>query len=199
METLVRIIEIFAFVTGIVYIVLEILQKKSMWLIGMITGLACTFSFWAQSLYASMGLNIYYVFVSIWGIYQWREAEKKLGNEASGGDEGLLHLKRISPLTLIVSVMVFLLGSLSLICILRLIGGSESVMDAIVTVLSAVGTFWLAKSYLQQWLVWIIADILSAILCYMTGMYWMAILYLVYTASALYGYLHWKKKGIYIN
>lgn len=199
METLIRAIEIFAFITGIIYIVLEILQKKSMWLIGIVTGLACAFSFGVQHIYASAGLNIYYVFVSIWGLYQWRKAEKKLEGQVPGEDAGCLHLKRISALTLIVSVAVFLLGSFSLICFLRLIGGSESIMDAIVTVLSAIGTFWLAKSYLQQWLVWVIADILSAILCYIAGMYWMAILYLVYTASAGYGYFHWRKKGIYIN
>lgn len=198
METLIRAIEIFAFITGIIYIVLEILQKKSMWLIGIVTGLACAFSFGVQHIYASAGLNIYYVFVSIWGIYQWRKAEKKLGGRKQGEDEGLLHLKRMDALTLIVSGAVLLLGSISLIFFLRLLGGSESVVDAVVTVMSAIGTFWLAKSYLQQWFVWIAADILSAILCYVSGMYWMALLYIIYTASAAYGYFHWKKKGIYI-
>ena len=61
--------------------------------------------------------------------------------------------------------------------------------------MSAIGTWWLARSYPQQWLVWIVADLLSPVLCLKTGMYWMAVLYLAYTASAVFGYYHWMRKG----
>lgn len=40
MELAVRTIELFAFITGIIYIILEIRQKNMMWVIGILTGLA---------------------------------------------------------------------------------------------------------------------------------------------------------------
>ena len=70
-----------------------------------------------------------------------------------------------------------------------------SLLDASVAVLSAVATWWLVKSYIQQWWLWIVADTLSTILCITQGMWWMALLYAAYTASAFIGYSHWKKKG----
>ena len=86
-----------------------------------------------------------------------------------------------------------------MIALLRALGDSSTVLDAVVAVMSAIGTWWLAKSYPQQWLIWIAADILSTVLCLTSGMYWMAVLYLAYTLSAIYGYWHGTKNGRYIN
>ena len=65
--------------------------------------------------------------------------------------------------------------------------------------LSVVGTWWLAQSYLEQWFIWIVADILTTALCVKTGQYWMAALYLIYIGSAVYGYVHWKRHGKYVS
>ena len=205
---LIQAIEIFAFVTGLLYVILEIGQKNAMWVVGILTGLACAWSFGVQRLWASMGLNIYYVFVSVWGLYQWRRDSRLLSDakavseaEASADTaaKASIHLRKPSRKTLLVSLQVFVFGSLALIALLRLLNDQESAMDAIVTILSAIGTWWLAKSYPQQWLIWIVADILSTILCLSVGMYWMALLYLAYTASAIYGWYHWTRRGAYID
>lgn len=189
---LIQAIEIFAFATGIAYVILEILQKNTMWIVGILTGAACAYSFAVQSLYASMGLNIYYVIVSFIGLYQWKKASATVS-------DGAIHLAVLPKKTIWISAAVFVLGSAALIALLHLIGDSESGMDAIVTVLSAIGTWWLAKSYPQQWLIWIVADILSTVLCLISGLYWMGGLYLVYAASAVYGYIHWRRHGEYIG
>ena len=167
-----------------------------MWYLGIATGATCAFSFAVQHLYASMGLNIYYVFVSFWGLFQWKNARRCLDEACR---ENMVHLHRISSKVVIVSVAVFVFGAIFLIFLLEWTGDSESSMDAIVTVLSAVATYWLAKSYIQQWLLWIVADLLSGLLCLTVGMYWMAVLYLFYTLSAVYGYYYWDQKGVYIR
>ncbi|MBO7640889.1 MAG: nicotinamide mononucleotide transporter [Bacteroidales bacterium] len=202
---LIQAIEIFAFVTGLLYVILEIGQKNAMWVVGILTGVACAWSFGVQRLWASMGLNIYYVFVSVWGLYQWRRDSRLLtsGGTADSSSEAApkasIHLRKPSRKTVLVSLQIFVFGSLALIALLRLLNDQESAMDAIVTVLSAIGTWWLAKSYPQQWLIWIVADILSTILCLSVGMYWMALLYLAYAASAIYGWYHWTRRGAYLD
>ena len=53
-----EIIEIFALVTGIAYVVLEILQKNAMWVVGILTGAACAYSVAVQHSWGLMGLNL---------------------------------------------------------------------------------------------------------------------------------------------
>ncbi|MBQ6579008.1 MAG: nicotinamide mononucleotide transporter [Bacteroidales bacterium] len=197
---IISLIEQFAFYTGILYVILEILQKNFMWVLGILTGAACAYSFAVQHLYASMGLNIYYVIVSFWGLYQWRKDKNRLEASASAESKGAtIHLERLSRKTALISLAVFIVGTALLILLLKAIGDSESVLDAVVTVMSAIATWWLAKSYPQQWLLFIVADILSTILCFTSGLNWMAVLYMVYIASAVYGYYHWMKKGAYVQ
>ncbi|MBR5954940.1 MAG: nicotinamide mononucleotide transporter [Bacteroidales bacterium] len=194
---IIQIIEIFAFVTGIVYIVLEIGQKNSMWAVGILTGVACSYSFAVQHLWASMGLNIYYVAMSIWGLYQWRRDSMTLKSDNPEG--ATIHLAKPGKAVLLWSAVLMVIGTAGMIALLRALGDSSTVLDAVVAVMSAIGTWWLAKSYPKQWLIWIAADILSTVLCLTSGMYWMAVLYLAYTLSAIYGYWHWTKNGRYIN
>lgn len=192
MEFAVRFVEIFAFISGIIYIILEIGQKNSMWVVGILTGLACSFSFAVQYIWASSGLNLYYVAVSVWGLYQWKSDSAKLRDRDSGAS---IHLGRLTLRSALLSLMLLVLGTSLLILLLRAMNGTETNMDALVTVMSAIATWWLAKSYLEQWLIWIVADTLSAVLCFVAGMNWMAVLYLAYALSAVYGYTHWKRNG----
>ena len=185
-------IEIFALVTGIAYVVLEIMQKNAMWVLGILTGSACAFSFGVQHVWASMGLNLYYVAMSVVGLVQWRKASTQVA-------EGEIHLQVVPKKVGIWSVVVFFVGSLALIQVLRAAGDAQPFLDGTAAVLSVIGTWWLAQSYLQQWLLWIVADILTTTLCLTTGQYWLAFLYIAYIASAVYGYFHWKKRGVYIN
>lgn len=185
-------IEIFALVTGIAYVVLEIMQKNAMWVLGILTGSACAFSFGVQHVWASMGLNLYYVAMSVVGLVQWRKASTQVA-------EGEIHLQVVPRNVGVWSVVVFFVGSLALIQVLRAAGDAQPFLDGTAAVLSVIGTWWLAQSYLQQWLLWIVADIITTTLCLTTGQYWLAFLYIAYIASAVYGYFHWKKHGVYIN
>lgn len=190
--TVIQAIEIFALVTGVAYVVLEILQKNAMWVLGILTGAACAFSFGVQHVWASMGLNIYYVVISFIGLAKWRKDGARVA-------EGAIHLRALPKKVVLWSACIFVLGSLAMIFLLRAIGDAEPRLDGAATVLSIIGTWWLAQSYLQQWLIWIVADIITSTLCIVTGQYWMALLYLAYIASAIYGYFHWRKKGVYLK
>ena len=192
MDQVIQAIEIFALVTGIVYVVLEILQKNAMWVIGILTGAACAFEFAVTHVWASMGLNLYYVAMSVVGLIQWRKASGQV-------EEGDIHLQKVSLKAGILSAVLFTAGTAVMIPVLKATGDPAPFLDAIAVMLSVVGTWWLAQSYLEQWLIWIVADVLTTILCLTTGQYWMAVLYLVYIGSAVYGYVHWKSRGKYVS
>ena len=192
MDQVIQAIEIFALVTGIVYVVLEILQKNAMWVIGILTGAACAFEFAVTHVWASMGLNLYYVAMSVVGLIQWRKASGQV-------EEGDIHLRKVSLKAGILSAVLFTAGTAVMIPVLKATGDPAPFLDAIAVMLSVVGTWWLAQSYLEQWFIWIVADVLTTTLCLTTGQYWMAALYLVYIGSAVYGYIHWKSRGKYVS
>jgi nicotinamide mononucleotide transporter len=139
-----------------------------------------------------MGLNLYYVAMSVVGLIQWRKASGQV-------EEGDIHLRKVSLKAGILSAVLFTAGTAVMIPVLKATGDPAPFLDAIAVMLSVVGTWWLAQSYLEQWLIWIVADVLTTTLCLTTGQYWMAALYLVYIGSAVYGYVHWKSRGKYVS
>ena len=192
--------EIFTLVTGVIYIILEIRQKNFMWVVGILTSVAAMWVFFRQGLYASFALNAYYLVTSFIGLWQWGRAKMMLKqtDDAPGqGDD--IHLNRLTLKTIVVSALVVVAGTFVLSEVMAALENPMSVMDASVAVLSAVATWWLVRSYLEQWWLWIIADALSTIMCATQGLWWMTALYAAYSLSAVYGYLHWKRNGRYIE
>ena len=192
--------EIFTLITGVIYIILEIRQKNFMWVVGIMTSLAAMYVFFCQGLYASFGLNTYYLVTSFIGLWHWRRDKEFLQAE-----EDSVHLNRLTRSAVFSGLAFTCLGVLALtigmeqLARLGLQENPMSLLDATATMLSVVATWWLVKSYIQHWWLWIIADALSTALCLSLGMWWMAALYGAYTASVLIGYIHWKRKGIYLE
>ena len=206
---------IFTLVTGVLFLILEIRQSNWMWAFQLLSAAVAMVSFFMGGLYASSALNLYYVVMAFVGFRQWRRDEGRLReaveshsaqgcderreclSEGNGGNE--LHLRRLGWKTLVLSTLLMIAGTSVLFFLLRFLGDPKSVADAGATVLSAIATWWLAKSYPQQWLLWIVADAVSAWICWEQGMTAMALLYIIYALSAIYGYIHWTRKGRYID
>ena len=188
--------QIFTLVTGVIYIVLEIRQKNFMWVVGIATSVAAMWVFFRQGLYASFGLNTYYLITSFIGLWHWSRDRKRLSDVQQADD--VIHLNRLNVRVAALSAILAIVGIFALAHLMELVENPMSYLDATVTVLSAIATWWLVKCYLQQWWLWIAADFLSTVLCASQGMWWMTALYAAYTLSAVYGYIHWKRKGQYV-
>lgn len=189
-----QILEVIGTVIGIVYVILEILKRPSMWILGLFLSAIYIYLFANEKLYASMLIQVYYFGMSFYGIYQWKKLHNK--NKGNSGEDKLL-LRKLSlkegVISSIGAVVVFfpiwyLLQSYS--------KDPYPVLDSIIMALSVLGTYWLSRSYVQQWLVWIVADLLAVILYFIQGLYPTTILYFVYICAAVYGYYYWRKKGV---
>ena len=197
--------QIFTLVTGVLYIIYEIRQKNFMWVVGIATSLAAMWVFFRQGLYASFGLNTYYFITAFIGLWHWRRDKKALA-ESSDNKKDTIVLNRLSIKTVVASLIVVIAGSVLLsegMVYLHGVGllaeNPMSLLDSVTAVLSAVATWWLVKSYRAQWWLWIVADTLSVALCACQEMWWMAALYLVYVAAAIYGLRYWKRAGVYLS
>ena len=191
--------EIFTLVTGVIYIILEIRQKNLMWVVGILTSIAAMWVFFRQGLYASFGLNTYYLVTSVVGLWQWRRDIDRISQDGAVHDDGTVRLKHLSIKTVAVSALAVVAGTLVLAMVMEHLENPMSYLDSAVAVLSAVATWWLVRCYIQQWWLWIAADTVSTILCASQGLWWMAALYAAYAVSAIIGYIHWKKHGRYIG
>lgn len=196
--------QIFTLVTGVIYIILEIRQKNLMWVVGIATSLAAMWVFFRQGLYASFGLNTYYLVTAFIGLWQWGKDRQRLGagvpkkSKSKKKSTPTIHLNRLPLKTVIVSVVAMIVGTYGMAQLMELLENPMSYLDSAVTVMSVVATWWLVRAYIQQWWLWIVADALSAVLCATQGMWMMTALYGAYSLSAIYGYIHWKRHGQYI-
>jgi nicotinamide mononucleotide transporter len=65
--------------------------------------------------------------------------------------------------------------------------------NGLTSALSIVGMWMLARKWIEQWIVWIAVDMLSAALYGFKGLYLTAILYAAYAIIAVFGYRKWRE------
>lgn len=66
--------------------------------------------------------------------------------------------------------------------------------DSFTTALSMVGIWALARKYLEQWLIWIVVDVVTCALYFYKNIPFKASLYALYVVIAVFGYINWKKR-----
>jgi len=180
-------IEIFGVVTGIVYVILEVKQNRLLWPLGILTSAAYIYIFFSGKFYADMGLQVYYVLISIYGWYYWSRGGAR-------ADKGELPVVRINRKQLILLLLTFAVSWLGIYKILdRFTDSTVPLGDSFTTALAIVATWMLTRKIIEQWFLWIIANLVSIGLYIYKGLYPTVILYAVYAGMAVYGYLEWKR------
>jgi nicotinamide mononucleotide transporter len=180
-------IEIFGVVTGILYVILEVKQNRLLWPLGILTSAAYIYIFFSGKFYADMGLQVYYVLISIYGWYYWSRGGAR-------ADKGELPVVRINRKQLMLLLLTFALSWLGIYFILdRFTDSTVPLGDSFTTALAIVATWMLTRKIIEQWFLWIIANVVSIGLYIYKGLYPTVILYAIYAGMAVYGYLVWKR------
>jgi nicotinamide mononucleotide transporter len=181
-------IEVLGAILGLLYIFFSIRQHILTWPTGLFTSLLYTAVFFQSGFYADMGLQVYYVIISIYGWYYWLKGGKKEKQQEQVPVTKMprqLFLKSILATVIIYVIILFVL--------IRFTDSTVPIMDSLTTALSITATWMLAKKYIEHWLIWIFVDLVSAGLYIYKGLWPTVILFLVYTIMAFLGYFEWKK------
>ncbi len=192
-------LEYFGVITGLLYLWLEIKQHNSMWVVGFVTSLTYVFVFFFAKVYADMGLNVYYVLISIYGFIQWSRKGKELQQsptEDKKKDETIVY-RRMTP-RLFIGIMTAILviwGGLWFI-LSHYTDSPIPLGDAFTTAVGIVATWMLAKYIIEHWMFWVVVNIVSVYLYYLRELYPTMFLYICYAVLAIAGWYTWKKKGI---
>jgi nicotinamide mononucleotide transporter len=180
-------IEILGAVTGLIYLFFSIRQNIWLWPWGIVTALLYIYVFYHGKLYANMGLQFYYLVISIYGWHFWTADNKKLG-------EVKVPVVRASWKEIFVFILIIIL--LSIITGIGLQSYSDSrfpYRDAFIMAGSIVTTWMLTRKYLEQWLFWIVIDAVAMITYLQDKLYPTLILFTVYTIMAFIGFYEWRK------
>lgn len=181
------ILELAGAVIGLVYLWLEYKASIYLWIAGVIMPAIYLVVYYRAGLYADFGINIYYLIIALYGWGMW-----KYGNKPSEKKElpiTATPLKSL-PRMMLTFVTSFIVIALILI---RFTDSDVPWLDSFTTALSFIGMWMLARKYLEQWLVWIVVDVVCCGLYIYKELYFTSILYGLYAIIAIFGYYKWKK------
>lgn len=179
-------LEIVSVAFGLAYVILAARENVACWpaaLIGTGTGILV---FWDASLVMESVLNVFYLVMAVYGWQQWRHG----GMNNSELD--------ISSWTTRQHVTAFgLIALLTVISGALLSHNTDTALpyfDSFTTWGAVVATWMVARKVLQNWLYWILIDTVSVWLFVQRELYLYALLFVLYTVIAGYGFLAWKRK-----
>lgn len=179
-------LEITGAIIGLVYLWLEYKASLWLWVAGFIMPAVYIFVYYDARLYADMGISIYYLAASLYGLAVWVAGKKS----TAGG----LPVTRTPSKAVLPMAAVCVASFLAIAWVL--INHTDSDvprMDSFTTALSIIGMWMLARKYLEQWLVWIVVDVVSSGLYIYKELYFTSGLYALYAVIAIFGYINWKK------
>ena len=194
-----QLLEYFGVLTGLLYLLLEIRQHRAMWVVGFLTSLVYVFVFFFSKIYADMGLNIYYVAISIYGFWQWTRKDKKALREEKPASETILYRNMTLPLFAGIILSILAIDALLYYILHNFTDSPIPAGDAFTTAVGIVATWMLARRIVEHWIFWIVVNCVSVYLYYLRGLYPTMFLYICYAILAAVGLYTWKKKGVKTN
>ncbi len=147
--------------------------------------------FWQQHLYSMMLMQVFFFAIDIYGIVAWGIPRKNKPDKQ-------LYISTLQPQHQIGLGLGILFGGLLwgwlVESVTRRFGLEQSdyiYTDAIIFVANVVGQWLLARKKIENWVVWILVDVASVVLCALSQIYLTSLLYVGYVAISVYALHLW--------
>ncbi len=177
-------IEIAAAIFGAIGVYLGVRQNIWSWPIGIVGVALYVVVFHGVKLYAEMGLYVVYIVISFYGWYEWLYG---------GPGRTQLAVTRATPRHYIVLPVLGIAGGWLLGTLLaRRTDASLPYLDSAAAATSLVAQWMMTKKLLENWIVWVVADLVYIGMFTYKQLYPTAVLYVVFTILAAWGYVQWK-------
>ena len=179
--------EVFGFISGGLCVWLGVRQSILTWPVGLANYCAFFILFARARLFADATLQVVFFALSIYGWWTWSKAssspERPSVTRARKGE--WLFLTAVAPLSLwgLYELLIFAKGA-------------SPFWDALTTSLSLAAQFLMCRKRLENWLIWIVADLIYVPLYIHRGLPLTAVLYLVFLTMCVAGWSHWKASAL---
>ena len=185
--TLNIILEAIAFIYGI----LSVWYAKKANILVYPTGIICTvitvYLLYINEYFGDMMMNIYYSVMSIYGWWNWsRKKENK----------PMVPISRTNTKEKLVGVLFFVMTMIVTYLVYKAYGYDMKIPNYIDIVTSGIfftAMWYMANKKLENWTLWIIADVITVPLYAYRGLGMLSLQYVIFTILAIQGYIEWKK------
>ncbi|MCY4419518.1 MAG: nicotinamide riboside transporter PnuC [Cytophagales bacterium] len=158
--------------------------------IGLIYDLAFVYLCFRVSLYANMGIYLYYTGMSLYGWVYWlrsKPGEKK--TPISFVPNQILNATLVACLVIAIG-LYFLLEQLPQ-------ESQAPLWDALSSSFFVIGMWLMARKHVEAWYFWILGDAICLPLYAYTGLYFGAIQFLIFLVLGVQGLLHWRREALH--
>ena len=180
-------LELTAVVFGIISVLFARKNNILVYPTGLVSTLIYVYILLEWKLFGDFIINIYYSVMSILGWYLW--TRKK--NGATEFPISVMNRKDY-----LISSVIFT-GTLLFVALVYYFFDKfthwTAYVDTLTTALFFVGMWLMAKRKSENWLLWIVADIISVLLYFYKGLTFSSIQFLLFTIIAILGYIEWRK------
>jgi nicotinamide mononucleotide transporter len=137
-------------------------------------------------LWGQAGRQIFFFIVSLYGWYRWYQFRKSEGDGAVGVKPGWAG--KAGRIQLVVAAVVLWVAFYFILAALHSYGPAS---DAWILTGSILATYGMARGWVEFWLIWILVDLVGVPLLLAAGYYPSAIMYIVYGAFCVLGFVSW--------
>ena len=164
-------------------------KKDNIWVFptGIINTVIYTYLLWKWSLLGDMMINFYYAVMSVYGWYHWT---RKKDNVIEFPISRMNAYEKKASIVLFIGTVLFVIAVYTFF---DKFTNLTSYVDTLVTGIFFVGMWLMARRKIENWILWIIGDIISIPMYFVKGYSFTSIQYLIFTIIAVFGYLEWKK------
>jgi nicotinamide mononucleotide transporter len=180
-------LEVVAVVFGIASVFYSMREHIWVYPTGIVSTLIYVWICLQYKLYADMGINAYYFSMSIFGWYVWTHPKE---------GQKVLPVTWLKPSGWAISIGIFLASYLTLYLVLsRFTDSDVPYWDSFTTASAFVGMWLMAKKKVENWIAWIITDLVSVPLYFHKGLILTSFQFLFFTILASLGLIAWIKSA----
>jgi nicotinamide mononucleotide transporter len=178
-------VEIFGVLTGAVCVMLAARENILTWPVGITNNVLFFLMFWRAKLYAGSCLQLFYIAIAIYGWWRWSH---------SGKGTGALPV-RTTPkaigITLLALTPIAWAALYQVLC--HYTDSNVPAGDSLATVLALAAQYMTGSKFLENWLVWIVVDLICVGLSFSKHLYLTSLLYAVFIFLCVAGYFAWRR------
>ncbi len=185
--TLFIILEIIAVIFGFLSVWYSKQNNILVYPTGIVSTMIFVYLLWQWQLLGEMMINAYYFSMSIYGWYIWT---RKVDPEHYTPITSTTRKEQFQSVFIFIATLIFVFGVYEYF---DKWNNWTAYVDTVTTAIFFVGMWLMAKRKIENWIYWIIGDIISVPLYFYKGLTFTSLQYLVFTIIAIYGYKAWKK------
>lgn len=185
--TLFIILEAIAVVFGFLSVIYSKQNNILVYPTGIISTMIFVYLLWQWELLGDMMINAYYFSMSIYGWYIWT---RKVDAEHFTPITNTTQRENWQSLFIFIATLLFVFAVYEYFDKWT---NWTAYIDTFTTAIFFVGMWLMAKRKVENWIFWIIGDVISVPLYFYKGLTLTALQYFVFTIIAIYGYKAWQK------